>query len=155
MLDIDYNMTLLKFLIISAVLFYFPIHSNAVGDYFTPWSFSKGNPSRSILTDNHKEEGELSPAAVALVSCLNFFRNYISAVDGDRCQMNPSCSAYALESIKKHGFMKGYLMTVDRLLHESNEMEIAPLIRVGPQWRYHDPVENNDFWWSGSKAVDK
>lgn len=69
--------------------------------------------------------------------------------------MSPSCSAYALESVKKHGFVVGYVMTVDRLIHESNEMDIAPLIRVGTEWRYYGPVENNDFWWSRSEAVDK
>jgi hypothetical protein len=42
----------------------------------------------------------------------------------------------------------GLVMTFDRLIHESDETRRAPLIRAGESYRYYDPVENNDFWWS-------
>ena len=61
--------------------------------------------------------------------------------------MHPSCSSYSLIAIEKHGFIIGYIMTVDRLIHENNEMDIAEVIKIGEVTRYHDSVENNDFWW--------
>ncbi len=82
---------------------------------------------------------------------LNVFRSLygaISRVDGNRCPMHPTCSRYSLEAIEKHGFLIGIVMTCDRLIHESNEMDYAPLVEVGDSVKYADPVENNDFWWS-------
>jgi hypothetical protein len=38
-------------------------------------------------------------------------------------------------------------MTCDRLFHEADEMEQAPLIWVHDRYRFYDPLENNDFWW--------
>ena len=79
---------------------------------------------------------------------VSFYRNHISPIDGDRCPSVPSCSAYAVHAIKKHGFFMGWLMTVDRLIHEgSEEAQISPVVFSHGKWKIHDPVENNDFWW--------
>ncbi|MEN6463802.1 MAG: membrane protein insertion efficiency factor YidD [Syntrophaceae bacterium] len=92
----------------------------------------------------------MSAGARALSWGVRFYRETISQVDGERCKMYPSCSAYSLEAIKKHGFFLGYVMTADRLIHESNEMDDATKIKLkNGQERYYDPVEANDFWWSG------
>jgi len=45
-------------------------------------------------------------------------------------------------------------MTADRLIHESNEMDYAPIINKGNKLRYLDPVSNNDFWWYGGRELD-
>jgi len=78
---------------------------------------------------------------------ISFFKKYISAIDGDRCPMYPTCSQYSLLCLKKHGVMIGWIMTCDRLLHEGDEIYDAPIIQVYDNLRYYDPVENNDFWW--------
>ena len=78
---------------------------------------------------------------------IQFFRNYISPVDGDRCPSYPTCSHYALQAVRKHGAVMGFIMTFDRFLHETDEMSRAPIIRVYGTPRYYDPLENNDFWW--------
>ena len=46
-------------------------------------------------------------------------------------------------------------MTADRLIHEMNEMDLAPLIDGEGGTGFYDPVENNDFWWykNNSSAV--
>ncbi|MBT8489958.1 MAG: membrane protein insertion efficiency factor YidD, partial [Deltaproteobacteria bacterium] len=90
-----------------------------------------------------------------LKSSVKIFIHYISKVDGDRCQMYPTCSSYSLQVIDKHGFITGIVMTADRLIHESNEMDYAPLIRVGNRFRYYDPICNNDFWWYRDDTLDK
>lgn len=81
------------------------------------------------------------------VRLASFFRDHISAVDGDRCPSLPSCSSYSVEAFKKHGFFMGWLMSVDRLIHEADEAAISPLVRRNGQVKIFDPVENNDFWW--------
>jgi hypothetical protein len=80
---------------------------------------------------------------------LNVYRDYVSPVDGDRCPSVPTCSSYAVQAFKKHGFFMGWMMTVDRLIHEGREeRSVSPLVYSNGTWKLYDPVENNDFWWS-------
>lgn len=47
-----------------------------------------------------------------------FFLGYkylFSSQDGQHCTFSPSCSVYAIETIKKHGFFEGFADAVDRL----------------------------------------
>ena len=77
-----------------------------------------------------------------------FFRDTISAVDGDRCPSVPSCSSYSVESFRKHGFFLGWMMTADRLIHEGvEETRVSPSVLTRGGLKIFDPVENNDFWW--------
>jgi hypothetical protein len=77
----------------------------------------------------------------------SFYSNHISPVDGSRCPSIPSCSTYSIQAFKTHGFFIGWMMTVDRLLHEGEEVSISPLIYINGEWKIFDPIENNDFWW--------
>ena len=67
--------------------------------------------------------------------------------------MYPTGSDYARQAIKKHGALLGTVLTVERLMHEGNESQIAPRIRKYGLWRTHDPVEANDWWWHGPAWV--
>lgn len=78
---------------------------------------------------------------------LRFYQACISPAYGDRCALTPSCSMYARLAIQKHGFLRGWIMAFDRLTHESDEINFAPLVREGKYYRFSDPVDNNDFWW--------
>jgi len=79
---------------------------------------------------------------------ITFYSKHISAVDGDRCPSFPSCSAYSARAFKKHGFFLGWMMTVDRLIHEGKEeTKVSPVVFSEGKWKIYDPVENNDFWW--------
>jgi hypothetical protein len=79
---------------------------------------------------------------------ISFYRDHISPVDGSRCPSTPSCSSYSAMAFKKHGFLMGWIMTVDRLIHEGNEeASVSPLVYSKGEWKILDPVENNDFWW--------
>ncbi len=88
---------------------------------------------------------ELNPA----VWFVSFFRDYISRVDGDRCPSLPSCSSYSIKAFKKHGYFVGWLMTVDRLIHEGDEGLVSPSVYHKGRLRVLDPVDNNDYWWFG------
>ena len=78
----------------------------------------------------------------------SIYRDYISPVDGSRCPSRPSCSSYSAGAFKKHGFFMGWIMTVDRLIHEGKEeTAVSLLVYTDEGWKILDPVENNDFWW--------
>jgi uncharacterized protein len=42
------------------------------------------------------------------------YKKFISSQDGSTCSFHPSCSEYAVQSIKKHGLIKGVMMFFDR-----------------------------------------
>ena len=78
-----------------------------------------------------------------------FYKTVISPVDGDRCPSLPSCSAYSAEVFKEYGFFIGWMMTVDRLIHEgSEETKVSPLVYQDGKWKILDPIQNNNFWWT-------
>jgi hypothetical protein len=82
---------------------------------------------------------------------VSLFRDHLSAVDGDRCPSAPSCSSYSVQAFNKHGFVMGWLMTVDRLIHEGKEeTTVSPLVYIDGRLKIYDPVQNNDFWWEKS-----
>ncbi len=108
---------------------------------FPPWDFVARE--RAIVD----AAPELSwPASLLNMGSL-FFSKYVSPVDGDRCPMYPTCAAYSRQALRKHGFAGGVLLTVDRLLHEGDEMHRAPQIMIDGRFRFLDAISNNDFWW--------
>jgi putative component of membrane protein insertase Oxa1/YidC/SpoIIIJ protein YidD len=79
--------------------------------------------------------------------------NHLSAVRHGQCPMYPSCSQFSREVMAKHGAVLGWVMTMDRLMRcGRSELSTAPLIQINGQWRYYDPVHENDFWWNSKKS---
>ena len=78
---------------------------------------------------------------------LKFYQKVLNKLITVHCPMEPSCSNYSLQAIKKHGPLKGVILTADRLIHEADEQETAFRIIRDNRLRFLDPVENNDFWW--------
>jgi len=80
---------------------------------------------------------------------LKFFQKTVSRADGRRCMMYPSCSHYSSQAFKKHGFIRGWVMTSDRLLRcGRDEKHIAEQIIIDNKVYVFDPLQQNDFWWS-------
>ena len=123
------------------------------GDSFEPWGF--GETKRKTVTRSDARQKNISLPSQAVMAGLNFFSEYISKVDGDRCPMYPTCASYSRQVVRKHGFFMGIVMTADRLIHEGNEMDYAPLVKVGNSVRYYDPVNRNDYWWYNRESLDK
>lgn len=83
---------------------------------------------------------------------LNFYKTVISATDGDRCGMSPSCSSYAARAFKKHGVFLGWIMSCDRLIRcGRDETNRSPQVRSGNRIFTVDTLEDNDFWWYPGK----
>lgn len=54
--------------------------------------------------------------AWVLLLLIGFYRHWISPLLGPRCRFIPSCSAYGLEAITRHGALRGGWLTLRRLL---------------------------------------
>lgn len=80
---------------------------------------------------------------------IQFFRKTISRADGHRCMMYPSCSHYSAQAFEKNGFIKGWIMTSDRLLRcGRDEKTISENIIIDEKTYVFDPLRRNDFWRS-------
>lgn len=118
---------------------------------------TKGNCGDPFESETRKEathgdvqkDGSETNIGVWLAS---FFSKHISAVDGDRCPSEPTCSSYSVQAFKKHGLVIGWLMTVDRLIHEGDEWTVSPVKNRRGKGKIIDPIENNDFWWYSGKS---
>lgn len=85
---------------------------------------------------------------------FQFYQTHISVVDGDRCAMVPSCSAYARAAFKTHGLLLGWVMTCDRLVRcGRDEIRLAPAVVINNTAYACDPLAANDFWWFNSDPV--
>ena len=112
------------------------------------WEEPWGQTPQSPTAAKEKTGESLSWGQRMAVSTIGVFRNFISPVDGDRCPSFPSCSQYSQQAIRRHGIFIGWVMTFDRLLHEADEVYMAPRVQVDGSFRAYDPIENNDFWWA-------
>ncbi|MBK0401227.1 membrane protein insertion efficiency factor YidD [Limibaculum sp. M0105] len=58
----------------------------------------------------------MSPLARLLALPVQAYRLVLSPWLGHSCRFQPTCSAYALEALEKHGAWRGFWLTVRRLL---------------------------------------
>ena len=59
---------------------------------------------------NNQNELQITFSALFL-----FYKTFVSSQDNSHCNFSPSCSEYALQSIKKFGVLKGSMNALDRL----------------------------------------
>ncbi|NJP22531.1 MAG: membrane protein insertion efficiency factor YidD [Hydrococcus sp. CRU_1_1] len=53
---------------------------------------------------------------ILLLSLINSYRRFVSPLFPPSCRFQPTCSQYALESIEKHGSLKGSWLAIQRIL---------------------------------------
>ena len=64
----------------------------------------------------------LDTPKMVLIGVVLFYRVVLSPIKfailgpGSRCRFQPSCSGYALEALRVHGFLRGSWLAVQRLL---------------------------------------
>jgi putative membrane protein insertion efficiency factor len=63
------------------------------------------------------------------LATIKFYQYFISPLLGNRCRFYPSCSHYAVEAITLHGVVKGFYLTLIRLLkcHPFHEGGLDPV----------------------------
>ena len=57
-----------------------------------------------------------SPVAYGLIGFLKVYRKVVSPMYGQVCRFYPSCSAYALEAVVRHGAVRGSWLAARRLV---------------------------------------
>ncbi len=70
-----------------------------------------------------------------LIALLRFYQRFLSPLLGQRCRFYPSCSAYAVDAIARHGAARGSYMAVCRV------SRCHPGCEGG-----HDPVPERFTW---------
>nr|WP_225322985.1 membrane protein insertion efficiency factor YidD [Synechococcus sp. RSCCF101] len=67
-----------------------------------------------------RQSSTIPPVAVRLawpaMALVRAYRRWISPLMAPRCRFIPSCSAYALEALERHGLWRGGWLTLRRLL---------------------------------------
>lgn len=104
----------------------------SVPGYHEPWG---KDADLRWAPPQEKQEIHLSLMAHAMENVIWFHQNVISPVDGPRSHYKPSSSSYMLQAIRKHGFLKGYVMGCDRLLRENSD-----------PWIYRTAIIDNKIW---------
>ncbi len=99
-----------------------------------PWSISADHPTVSATSTPHRHHHH---------GFLGFYQTWISSFDGPRCRMNPTCSGYAVQSFRRYGWLTGWLMTVDRVMHEGDKHDVFYATGYGRRRRFEDPPSRN------------
>mgnify|MGYP000143768890 FL=1 len=79
-----------------------------------------------------------------LLSLIRFYRRSISPLFPPSCRFVPTCSEYAMQALAVHGFFKGTLLTVWRLLR------CQPLAKFG-----YDPVPEKGKWVNPNRNLTR
>ncbi|MGE5196591.1 MAG: membrane protein insertion efficiency factor YidD [Anaerolineae bacterium] len=115
----------------------FPLFLNALPGYEEPW----GKDADLRLRQESQEEPipPLSPMAWVAEKVILFHQNVLTKVDGPRSHFRPTSSRYMLLAIRRHGFLKGFVMGCDRLLRENNDPWVYRTIEIGGKLYKWDP----------------
>jgi putative membrane protein insertion efficiency factor len=106
-------------------------------------------PCFADITDNNLHQNQDNSNGNPFLFPIHLYRKHISSSGGDRCPMYPSCSTYSLEAFEKHGVIKGWIMTCDRLMRcGRDELRFGSPVIIRGKTRTYDSVNNNDFWWN-------
>ena len=70
-------------------------------------------------------------AARLLVAVVEFYRRHVSPVLAPRCRFHPTCSSYAVVSLRRHGALRGTGLVLRRLVrcqpfHPGGVDEVPP-----------------------------
>ncbi len=103
--------------------------------------------NQQIFDDCRKPKPSKKGIATAPARWLiRFYQTQISPAIGSRCSLQPSCSHYAVEALKKHGLIGIGAMT-DRFIREPDVVKYRNNpIDVDGKIKYRDPLTNHDWW---------
>jgi putative membrane protein insertion efficiency factor len=91
-------------------------------------------------TGFHVHKGEKNVTQAVTRFLYDVYKSFISSQDGSHCSFYPSCSQYALQSIRKKGFLPGLLNAFDRLSRCNGLNSDEYPVKKGTNLLY-DPVE--------------
>ena len=94
--------------------------------------------------------GPPRPAIRPLFFAALIYGNFLTRVDGPRCQHLPTCSRFASQAVARHGLL-GIALGLDRVIQPamSSTVRLLPDVEFGDSVRHYDPLENYEFWVPG------
>ena len=69
-----------------------------------------------MIVPPRKSDGPGWRLAAPLMGLIGLYQRFISPLLAPRCRFSPSCSAYAMEALERHGLWQGGWLSVWRLL---------------------------------------
>lgn len=100
--------------------------------------FTDLDENKSPPTDTLSSKSPLQTACLWLVA---LHQNHLTHIDGPRSHFYPCSSSYMKQALLKHGFFKGSLLGLNRLLHENNDPWLYPKKQLEQdRWIKLDPV---------------
>lgn len=106
--------------------------------FVEPWGKdSELVPRYSLIPDVPKTSGLMTRLGEYVIL---FHQNILSPVDGPRSHFRPTSSRYMLLAMRRHGFIKGYIMGCDRLLRENKEDWVYRTIEIDGETYKWDPT---------------
>lgn len=116
----DFNTPLFKIALCLLCLMSHHLFAIRAG-YFEPWGKDEQLRVSVKRTSLYDVPPSRNPLVYGMDLLVRFHQNIISPVDGPRSHFRPTSSRYMLLSMKRHGFIKGYLMGCDRLIRENSD----------------------------------
>ncbi len=97
---------------------------------------------------------ESAPLQAGVLQLIMWYQLIISPIDGDRCGMTPTCSHYAAQALREHGFPAGLSAAFERLMRDNGHLDPdRPAVLVAGRWRVWDPLSSNTIPHSGTAAA--
>jgi putative component of membrane protein insertase Oxa1/YidC/SpoIIIJ protein YidD len=124
-----------KFII---TLFFLPLTLLARPGYWEPWG--KDADLKVQATVEQPAPPNLSLAARLAERVILFHQNVLTQADGPRSNFRPTSSRYMLLAIRRHGFLRGFMMGCDRLLRENESPWVYRTIEIEGNLYKYDPV---------------
>ncbi|MDQ3046973.1 MAG: membrane protein insertion efficiency factor YidD [Bacteroidota bacterium] len=56
-----------------------------------------------------------TPLSYLFIGLIKLYQYSVSPLLGPACRFEPSCSQYGVEAFKKHGFFRGFYLTIKRI----------------------------------------
>lgn len=110
--------------------------------YFEPWGKDGGMKVEKKKTTKYDVPKNKSLLVYGMEKVVDFHQNVISPVDGPRSHFRPTSSRYMLLSMKRHGFVKGFIMGCDRLLRENSDPWVYRKKEIDGKVYKWDPTYN-------------
>lgn len=89
--------------------------------YFEPWGKDENLKVEKHRITFYDIPPIHNPLIYGMDLLVDFHQKIISPVDGPRSHFRPTSSRYMLLAMKRHGFIKGYIMGCDRLMRENSD----------------------------------
>lgn len=113
-----------------------------------PWDFCRQSPAGQdpSVPETNQDRVVFPSIKVAALTSIRLYQNFVSPQTMPTCHFYPSCSHYSHQAIQRHGFIKGIIMSAERLSRCTAWTRFDHRYRLTESYLLSDPVERNSLW---------